>query len=425
MTKQPRSTRNTLKPALATGVCSLLITGMVGAALASSASANAPANAVAATSGRTEVAISMGDSFISGEGGRFAGSIYGTPTNDGAVDGGPHNRGDIYQSIVGDKTFKKGEFPSNEACHRSDSAEIRVAAKSLGYTPMNLACSGAVTKNFDDVKQRDYENTQLTNLQKIASDRENYDIKLIAVSIGGNDLKFADLLTDATQITARHDAEKEGLWRDGGQSLLPTVKKRVTNTLDNITQIMRANGYKDGSYRFTYQGYPNIFSSSKERHRAGSWPMASWWKEGIGVPLSDATVDYSRRIIVPEINQTLRDAAADSINGKIQFMNIQNLFAGHELSNSNTQLVFTNIFNQKTPAQNTAEWVVPINSNYIGGSVFNTSRQNESFHPNYFGQLALGECLTATTHMNKQEVTCTGKEKSGSILVTESGRTIY
>lgn len=82
-----------------------------------------PAQA-AAQSDKIPLAISIGDSFISGEGGRFAGSIYSSSTSDGAEDKGPHNMGSgVYENAWGGREFENIKHPqggfldSSQACH--------------------------------------------------------------------------------------------------------------------------------------------------------------------------------------------------------------------------------------------------------------------------------------------------------------------
>ena len=79
-------------------------------------------------------------------------------------------------------------------CHRSDVAEIRSAA--VGTTDeVNLACSGATTANIfraaSGGTSHDGEPPQADQLLPVAQTR---NVKLIVLSIGGNDLGFADII---------------------------------------------------------------------------------------------------------------------------------------------------------------------------------------------------------------------------------------
>ena len=375
-----------------------LTAGIVGSLPAQAATL--PASSQQGSAAPTPVAVSMGDSFISGEGGRFAGSVYNNLRSDGESDDGPHNRGlGVYRDQVGNPI--SGE---RERCHRSDSAEINGAARTFGQVPINLACSGATTADIL-FQSRRTEAPQIQQLAGIAQDKSK-QIKTIAVSIGGNDLGFASILSDCTQITKYHDCGTDGTFGKL-QARRSAVRANVTTTLNAITDVMRKNGYADGSYKFVYQSGPDLFATSGVRYRSSS-PFTSY-KESPGVPMSDATVDFAHNAIVPFIGDLMKEAARASDNKSIQFLDLANAFEGHQLSHKATEQITVPWFGKtKTPVASTAEWVVPINSNYIAGNVFDTERQQESYHPNKFGQDALTTCLVGALRTDATTVKCTG-----------------
>lgn len=352
--------------------------------------------------GRTPVAISMGDSFISGEGGRFAGSVYNNFGSDGAADDGVNNKGwGVYRDQYGNPV--SGD---RERCHRSVSAEINDAAREFGQKPINLACSGATTSNILTTGQRG-EDPQIKQLAAIAADKSN-DIKTIALSIGGNDLGFAKVIADCTQITSYIDCSTNGTYKKL-EDKRETVKADITKTLNKITQTMRDNGYADGTYKFVYQSGPDIFATSGSRYRSSS--IFTSYKESPGVPMSDRTVDFAHNAIVPFINNLMKQSAAAADNKNIQFLDLTNAFEGHQLSHTGTQQITKS--SGKRPVAQTAEWVVPINSNYIAGSILDTPRQQESYHPNMFGQMALSECLIGAMKTDATQVQCHSQAGKG------------
>ncbi len=371
------------------------VVGTTSAQAATVPAANAPGSAAP-----TPVAVSMGDSFISGEGGRFAGSVYNNLRSDGESDEGPHNRGwGVYRDQMGNPI--SGE---RERCHRSDSAEINGAARAFGQVPINLACSGATTADIL-FQSRRTEAPQIQQLSAIAQDKSK-QIKTIAVSIGGNDLGFASILADCTQITEYHDCGTDGTFAKL-QAKRSAVRANVTTTLNAISDVMRKNGYADGSYKFVYQSGPDLFATSGVRYRSSS--IFSGYKESPGVPMSDATVDFAHNAIVPFIGSLMKEAAGASNNKSIQFLDLENAFEGHQLSHKATEQITVPWFGTtKTPVASTAEWVVPINSNYIAGNVFDTERQQESYHPNKFGQDALTTCLVGALRTDATTVKCAG-----------------
>ncbi len=380
------------------GVLAIAATAVTGVAVAGPAAAAGSVATVTTTP--TPVAVSLGDSFISGEGGRFAGSVYNNLGSDGESDTGPHNLGwDVYRDQNGNPI--SGE---RERCHRSVSAEINGAAKAFGQVPINLACSGATTRDILTDSRRG-EKPQIQQLAAVAADKTK-QIKTIAVSIGGNDLGFASILADCTQITNYHDCGTNGTYAKL-EARRATVKANITSTLNAITTTMRNNGYADDSYKFVYQSGPDLFATSGSRYRSSS--VFSWYKESPGVPMSDGTVDFAHNAIVPFIGKLMKDAATSADNKHLQFLDLENAFEGHQLSHTATeQITVPWVGKTKTPVASTAEWVVPINSNYMAGTIFDTERQQESYHPNKFGQDALTTCLVGALKTNASEVFCAG-----------------
>jgi hypothetical protein len=122
------------------GVLAIAATAVTGVAVAGPAAAAGSVATVTTTP--TPVAVSLGDSFISGEGGRFAGSVYNNLGSDGESDTGPHNLGwGVYRDQNGNPV--SGE---RERCHRSVSAEI-TCRQTFGQVPIT-ACSGATTRDI-------------------------------------------------------------------------------------------------------------------------------------------------------------------------------------------------------------------------------------------------------------------------------------
>lgn len=379
-----------------------LSTTAVFAGLASMALA-APAEASASeTKNRKPIAISIGDSFISGEGGRFAGNTYSKMKSDGANDKGQHNLGwEVYRNQTG------GEATGDSVrCHRSTSAEIHAAAAAFGWHAVNLACSGAVTH---DVLHDGYrgEKSQLNQLKDYAQNPNN-EIKTIVVSIGGNDLGFSDILTEATQVAEYHDAKKEQIF-EKKMVHREQYRKAITATLDAITDVMRGAGYADGSYKFVDQSYPSLFAGSNNRYKTTSL-MDSVYEESPGVPMSNATVDHSRAYMVPEIAKLIKESRDYAKNKHIQFLDLSNAFAGHEISSKDTKMM---VNTKQRPEARTAEWAVPINSNFIAGSKLDTQRQQESYHPNFYGQQAMGTCLVRALQSDASVLICSGQAGHG------------
>ena len=170
---------------VAAGGALAVTAGVVGATSAQAATVPA-ANAQEVAP--TPVAVSMGDSFISGEGGRFAGSVYNNLRSDGESDEGPTTgAGASIEIRRGNRSVASGSVATVR-----DSAEINGAARAFGQVPINLACSGSTTADIL-FQSRRTEAPQIQQLSAIAQDKTK-QIKTIAVSIGGNDGRIREHL---------------------------------------------------------------------------------------------------------------------------------------------------------------------------------------------------------------------------------------
>src|SRR5687768_464331 len=139
------------------------------------------------TSGPTAI-VSLGDSFISGEAGRWQGNSTVVATDRAGTDR-------AWTGSGYDATRIYGATDAN-GCHRSDVAEIRSAPIQVAEKA-NLACSGAVTANIfqsqNGGQPQKGEPPQAEKLRYVAQVRR---VQLIVLSIGGNDLGFADIITN-------------------------------------------------------------------------------------------------------------------------------------------------------------------------------------------------------------------------------------
>src|SRR3954471_1837068 len=148
----------------------------------------------------TPVVVSVGDSAISGEAGRWAGNtkIVAPPIADAL---GPH--------AYDDNAAGTGE--ATPGCHRSKSAEVHITADGNGNTvqSVNFACSGAKSDSYIEGSSGnfkpglDFNNVgnqkgQAQLLQEYATAHPRA-IKAVAVLNGANEFGFADIAGTCAQ----------------------------------------------------------------------------------------------------------------------------------------------------------------------------------------------------------------------------------
>jgi hypothetical protein len=323
--------------------------------------------------------VTMGDSFISGEGGRWDGN--GTPTPLGygygaqdLTDRALQNVGGTYvvnpQAVYGSTWTVPGT--SNPGCHRSDTAEannpnIAVAVK------LNIACSGAITADVrpasDGGQWYKGEAPQTDQLAVIA--REDR-VKLIVLSIGGNDLGFSDVLTNCifenvTGLPPCNIGNQPAI-----MNKMPTVMANVGRTIDDIRYAMALDGYGNGDYRLIVQGYPSPLPT-------GSNMVDVSQRGNMGCPIYTDDATWANQTLVPEIDANL-ESVVDSRGA--QFLNMAFALSGHELCS--TQAVRP--YYGSNSVDSTAEWARMLNTSDM-------QHQVESFHPNAYAQQAFALCV--------------------------------
>ncbi|MBP2056354.1 hypothetical protein J2Z21_009372 [Streptomyces griseochromogenes] len=345
---------------------------------------------------RNPAIVSMGDSYISGEAGRWAGnadtgaqgSAWGTDRAAANCSRGEATCDHDLDTVYGPTSYATG----GNQCDRSDLAPITGTdyPQVPPWRRFNLACSGATTHEITHSYTEKDEDAQADQLAYIA---KKYQVKMIVVSIGGNDLGFKDIITDCTERFMKrpfHGYCKNAAAWSNMSSRLDAVGEKVTQALKDIQSTMERAGYQSGDYRLLVQSNPaSLPPSADYRYNESRFTR---YTAG-GCPFYDEDTDWARQTIVGGMSSKIR-AAANTVNAK--FLDLSDAFAGHELCNKTShQATTANSLRNPLPSQD-AEWIrwVP----YLPGYDFlNKAPQGdirEAIHPNSFGQQALATCLT-------------------------------
>ncbi|MFF5714500.1 GDSL-type esterase/lipase family protein [Streptomyces sp. 62] len=331
------------------------------------ASVAAPAAHAAPGAGPTAV-VTMGDSYISGEAGRWLGnSLTNSGSRNGtdrAWTGSTYDPSRVYGSTAG-------------GCDRSDTAEVKSAGP-IASSLINLACSGATTENVFRASQGGQaykgEAPQADQLAAVAAAN---DVKLIALSIGGNDLGFADIISTCASdyivwYSYCHDDQQAVV-----DAKIDGVMADVGRSVDEIRAVMTAAGYAAGDYRIVLQSYPSpIPRSADNRYGESGWSRTNTG----GCPFWNADSDWARDSLVPQIADRLKGVAAAK---GVQFLDLRDALQGREVCAKASRQVTSTV----PPSAATSEWARWIDSQSTQGLV------QESMHPNAYGQQALGKCL--------------------------------
>jgi hypothetical protein len=371
--------------------------------------------------------VSVGDSYISGEGGRWAGNV-GEKSKVNKIDA---LRAKAYESA------QNGEDVTGEAiprCHRSDSAEIfiqypnpinKVRAK-------NLACSGARTKSFvyepkigahifkpgldftDKTMGEPFQQSepkqnicpiavckgQALLLREFATERkENGEpLKMVAMSIGGNDFGFESVVRQCIGYfelpagvecgnNAKLNARFEG-------AELVAKRALIQGAIENVGLAMIQAGYVKADFTILVQDYPSPIPSEGSEFR---YPPNNERVKLGGCAIKDGDANWANEKALKVMNKAVRDAANAVATGglyKVKVMELAEAFNGRRLCEEKLNLVGfgPNPVVPNWEAKNAvdkSEWVNQVrlitpNTPYL---------LQEDLHPNYWGQLALRNCL--------------------------------
>jgi hypothetical protein len=335
----------------------------------------APAAAASPGSGATAI-VSLGDSFISGEGGRWLGNgseSGGTRsgTDRAAFDCDGWGSCDYHPARV---------YGGSEAddCHRSDVAPIRSAPVPV-EARINLACSGAKLANVWPAATGGQEHFgEAPQIDRLAAVAERDDVRMVVLTAGANDVGFGGLVARCALDWARSDEEGPVLCRDRAQAeleaALPAMEAGLLKALRGVRRALRGAGYGRGDYRLVTMGYASPFPAGRWiRYPEDGWSRLS---EG-GCPVWNGDADWAAGEGTGSIAAAMRaaSAAADA-----EFLGLRHALDGHQLCDRRARRV-----GGGGPSPGSAEWVRRLA--FVQGS------SRESLHPNAYGQRAIGACI--------------------------------
>ena len=335
--------------------------------------------------------VSLGDSYISGEAGRWAGNESLTT--------------DDIDALGRSAYWDAGDHESIPRCHRSESAAIHIGVvKSL-----NLACSGAITTTkFDsdgnfkpgiDFYRDGNREGQALMLEDFAKD---HTVKMVALSIGGNDFRFAaimercikDFLVPVLTPHCRDDATVNAYLSDEAAA---KVRDDIRGAILRVAKAMEKAGYEDSDWTLVMQKYPRpLPRSASMRYSSSGYERQAMG----GCGFRDGDLDWAADTALPLINSTVGKAVSDARAERptLQVTTLDTSMAFHQRTLCHKAVwrvqergTFGGLKGPKDwrapDAVDQSEWVMEVNVVNAG-----QTDQQESLHPNYWGQLALRNC---------------------------------
>jgi hypothetical protein len=363
--------------ALSLGACTI-----GGLALAAPAAADGPG------SGAPWV-VTLGDSYVSGEAGRWAGNS---------------NTSSSYADALGSGAYYDNADHTGEQiarCHRSASDEAYLGG---GVNGVNLACSGAKTTTFtnsdgyfkpglDFYDNGAGQQGQAKMLQGLAA---THNVKMVVVGIGGNDFNFGSIVQQCVQDFLASPAWYPDYCNDDSSvtanftpANVNAVQARITTALQNVRTAMRGAGYADNAWTMLVQTYPSpIPPSSGFRYAQSGYTRQNTG----GCGFWDKDADWANSTALATINATVRNAVAASGVSGVKTLELSSALNGRRLCENTVGLYEEKGLTSWTQpgAVDRTEWVNQIRTVSTAGSDYYIQ---ESLHPNYWAQMAMRSCV--------------------------------
>lgn len=334
----------------------------------------------------TATIVTVGDSYISGEGGRWAGN---TNTSSGNVDA-------LGSTAYYDNTTNTAETIAG--CHRSKAAEAHIGG---GVVSANLACSGARTYTQTGSSFKPgvdfYDNGagQQGQAKMLQSYAATHNVKMVVLSIGGNDFNFADIVQTCVTDFLLSPSWWPDYCNDDSSVTANFTSANVTakttaikNAILNVRTAMTNAGYATTAYKIVVQNYMSpIPTSTGFRYSQSGYTRQN--TGGCGFWNNDA--NWANGTALPTINGAVANAVTQA-GGNAVLMNLTSAFNGRRLCENTVGLLEEMALAtwQSAGASDKTEWIAQIRT---VSTVFGPYQVQESLHPNYWGELALRNCV--------------------------------
>ncbi|HEV7806133.1 MAG TPA: hypothetical protein VGO80_09955 [Solirubrobacteraceae bacterium] len=336
----------------------------------------------------TPAVVTVGDSTISGEAGRWAGNT---------------NAESWRADALGPTAY--WDTPTGESipgCHRSKSAQAFIGG---GVAAYNLACSGAKTATSSTAPGQDFKpgidfysdaqgrQGQALALQQLAA---THNVTAVVVMIGANNYGFGTIVQRCVTNFLTSPTWWKNYCSDDGDIVsrftstrIATETTNVRNALLDVRDAMANAGYASSQYTILAQTYWSpIPRGAGIRYSESGYTRQSIG--GCGVWNRDA--DWANDTVVNAMNATTRNAAATSGLANVRVLDLQPALDGRRLCENTVGLLEEQGLASWTDprAVDRTEWVAQIRTT---STILGPYQLQESSHVSYWGQLAMRNCL--------------------------------
>jgi hypothetical protein len=337
----------------------------------------------------TPTVVAVGDSYISGEAGRWAGNA----------------SSESYVDALGPTAYYDNSTNTAETipgCHRSKSNESAIGG---GVVGKDLACSGAKTTTTPYSSNSDFKpgldfyddgaghQGQAKMLQSYAA---THNVKLVAISIGGNDYNFAGIVQDCVEDFLDSPSWWPDYCNDDSVVTSEMTSSNVTaktaaikQAILNVNKAMLNAGYAASQFTILVQDYPSpLPNGSGFRYSQSGYTRQTTG----GCGFWDADANYANSTLLPTIDNSVLNAAAQTGLSNLKTMELRAAFNGRRLCENTVDRVdHTSYSSWSAPgALDHIEWFQGIRTVTTADSDYYVQ---ESLHPDYLAQLGLRNCI--------------------------------
>jgi hypothetical protein len=224
---------------------------------------------------------------------------------------------------------------------------------------------------------------------------ETHDVRLVVVAIGANNFGYSSIIEECVK-----DFNSFGVGPCNGTPFVTghftpanvaTQKTEVTNAILRIAEAMKNDHYSTTQYTILVQDYASLLPNKSEI-RYGETIAERQTEGGCGLWGADLTAGNE---LLAKINNIEFEAAYATGLTNLNTLEVYPAFKGRRLCEKGvSQLPDGSLLSWKElGAVNETEWVNMIRTPSIAPLVSLPYELQEDLHANYWGQLALRDCL--------------------------------
>jgi hypothetical protein len=244
---------------------------------------------------------------------------------------------------------------------------------------------------------------------------------MVVVSIGGNNYNFGSIVQSCVADWASSPTWAKNYCQDDSSVVANFTSSNVTaqttaikNGLLNIRQAMRNAGYADSAWTLVAQTYMSpLPNGTAIRYSEGGYSRQN--TGGCGFWNSDA--NWANATALPTINNSVKNALAQSGITGAKTLDLASAFNGRRLCENTVGLLEEKGLTYWTAAgaSDVTEWINTIRT--VSACCGSNYYIQESLHPNYWGQLALRNCV--------RQVWNGGATRGGTCVRGANGKNAY